>query len=428
MWVGLLLVALFAVACGSDQPAPTGTAPTGTTPTATDLTATPPTTPAPAPPLTATPPDATAEAGTPPEPEQPDEAPPAPTGLRLREVASGLSAPLQIVPRPTDRALLAVEQPGRVRILAEGGVRTWLDLTDRVLSGGERGLLAVAFHPDFPRDNRLFVHYSGQPDGRTVVSSIPVRDGRPDRARETVLLEHDQPAANHNGGMLRFGPDGRMYLALGDGGGAGDTYGNGQRSDTILGTILRLDVSQPGRLRAPPDNPFVSGGGHRFVWHYGLRNPWRFTFDDGWLYIADVGQDALEEINVRRAGRSGLNFGWPVLEGSRCFQSRSCDRSGLVPPTLEYAHADTGGCAVIGGEVYRGEALPDLQGHYLYGDLCAGFLRSARIVGGRVSERQDLTDQVGSVRGLLGFGRDRAGEIYLGLQDGRVLKIVPGGS
>lgn len=422
LWTGLVLVALLAVACGSDGPAPTATGPTATAPTATGPATTPPAT---TPPATATPPSRTDGARSSPEPDQTR---PAPTGVRAREVVTGLSSPLQIVPRPTDGALLAVEQPGRVRILGDGGARPWLDLTDRVLSGGERGLLAVAFHPDFPRDNRLFVHYSGQPDGRTVLSSIPVRGGRPDPARERVLLEHDQPAANHNGGMLRFGPDGRMYLGLGDGGAAGDRFGNGQRPDTILGTILRLDVSQPGELRAPRDNPFVGGGGHRFVWQYGLRNPWRFTFDQGWLYIADVGQDAIEEINVRRSGRSGLNFGWPILEGSRCFRSSSCDRSGLVPPTLEYAHADTGGCAVIGGEVYRGGALPDLRGHYLYGDLCAGFLRSARVVDGRVVGRRDLTDQVGSVEGLLGFGSDRAGEVYLGLQDGRVLKIVPAGS
>lgn len=349
----------------------------------------------------------------------------APLRLDLREVADGLSNPLQIVPRPGDGALLVVEQPGRVRVLAGGRARGWLDLSDRVLSGGERGLLSIAFHPEFPRDNRLFVHYSGQPDGRTVLSSIPVVDGRPRRGRETVLLEREQPAANHNGGMLRFGPDGRLYLGLGDGGAAGDRFGNGQDPGTLLGAILRLDVSEPGRLAAPPDNPFVGGGGHRLVWHYGLRNPWRFTFDDGWLYIADVGQDAIEEVDVRRAGVGGLNFGWPVLEGSRCFRQASCDRSGLVPPTLEYSHADTEGCAVIGGPVYRGRALPGLRGHYLYGDLCAGFLRSARIVDGRVVDRRDWTGQTGRVRGLLGFGSDRSGEVHLGTRDGRVLRLVP---
>lgn len=421
-----LLAAALAVACAGDDPADPPTAgPTGP-PAGSTATATPTPTPAPSPAPTTTAPDDG-------EARSPGDAAPtggsggaAPVRLDLREVAAGLSNPLQIVPRPGDGALLAVEQPGRVRVLAGGRARGWLDLTDRVLSGGERGLLSIAFHPEFPRDNRLFVHYSGQPDGRTVLSSFPVVDGRPRPGRETVLLEREQPAANHNGGMLRFGPDGRLYLGLGDGGAAGDRFGNGQRPGTLLGAILRLDVSEPGRLAAPPDNPFVDGGGHRFVWHYGLRNPWRFTFDDGWLYIADVGQDAIEEIDVRRAGVGGLNFGWPILEGSRCFRRPSCDRSGLVPPTLEYSHAETDGCAVIGGPVYRGGALPGLRGHYVYGDLCAGFLRSARVVDGRVVQRRDWTGQTGRVRGLLGFGSDRAGELYLGTRDGRVLRLVPG--
>lgn len=347
--------------------------------------------------------------------------------LELRTVLEGLSNPLQILSHPTDGSLVIVEQSGVVSAVRGENVETLVDVSDRVTFGGEQGLLGVDFHPSYPVDPRLFLHYSGAPDGDTVVSSIPLGDGGT-ASDEIVLLEVDQPAANHNGGSLRFGPDGMLYLGLGDGGGADDQFGNGQDPTTRLGTILRMDAdSTQDALIAPADNPFVDRGGDPLVWHYGLRNPYRFTFDRGVLYVADVGQDAVEEVATVAADDAALNFGWPILEGSHCFRAAQCDRSGLVLPTVEYTHADTGGCSVIGGEVYRGDAIRGLDGHYLYGDLCAGLLRSFELAGGEPAERWDWTEQVGGVEGLIGFGTDAAGELYLGFADGRVRRLVPAG-
>lgn len=333
--------------------------------------------------------------------------------LGLEEVAAGFDAPVQVVTRPDTGQRWVVEQAGRIRALADDGVTTVVDLTDRVRFGGERGLFAAAFAPGFPEDPRVFVHYSGAPDGRTVVSSLPLTgEELLDAGAERVLYTLPQPAGNHNGGMLRFGPDGLLYLALGDGGGGGDTFGHGQDPDSPYASILRFDVSDPQAAPAPE------------IWQYGLRNPWRFTFDEGLLITADVGQDAVEEVNATDAGRAGLNFGWPILEGDECFRARTCDRSGLVLPAVTYEHGD-GACSVIGGEVYRGRAIPALAGHYLYGDLCSGILRSARFgQAGEVLDERDWTGDVGGVEGLLGFGLDGSGELYLTFQDGRVARLV----
>jgi glucose/arabinose dehydrogenase len=223
---------------------------------------------------------------------------------------------------------------------------------------------------------------------------------------------------------VAFGPDGMLYLGLGDGGAANDRFGNGQRPDTLLGTVLRLDVSAgDGTYAIPPDNPYADGsGGAPEVWMYGLRNPYRFAFDESRIYIADVGQNAVEEVDVLPADTAGANLGWPVLEGSDCFASSPCDADGTVLPTVEYRHADTGGCAVIGGEVYAGEVAP-LRGHYFFGDLCAGFVRSLTVADDGTVTEIDWTPQIGAVDGLLSFGKDAAGEIYLTTQDGRVLRL-----
>ncbi len=349
--------------------------------------------------------------------------------LRLEPVSDGFDSPLQVVSPPDDERLFVVEQTGRIIVLDRGVRHVYLDLTDRVTAGGERGLLSLAFHPHFATNGRLFVHYSGD-NGRTVLAELHAADPAADQVEEStaqIVLTHDQPASNHNGGQLTFGPDGMLYLGLGDGGAAGDRFGNGQNPNTLLGTILRLDVDAGMPYAIPADNPFAEhGGGAPEVWQYGLRNPWRFTFDAGQLYIADVGQNAIEEIDVVPADRAGLNFGWPIMEGTTCYQQASCDRSGLVLPVLEYTHEATDGCAVIGGHVYRGQAIPALQGQYFYGDLCAGLVRSARVVDGQVRDEHDWTSQVGRVPQLTSFGVDSHGELYVTQQTGGVSRIVPG--
>lgn len=349
-------------------------------------------------------------------------------GIRLEEVATGLEASVLLTSPPDDPRRFIVEQSGRVRLLDDGELVTYLDLRDRVTVGGERGLLGLAFHPDFASNGRLFVHYSGE-GGATVLAEYEADPSasEADGSTERVLLTREQPAANHNGGTVTFGPDGMLYLGLGDGGGAGDSFDNGQDPGTLLGAILRIDVDGERPYEVPPDNPFVDGGGAPEVWVYGLRNPWRFTFHDDQLLIGDVGQDAVEELDVVSADAGGTNFGWPILEGSQCFRNDDCDPEGTELPVHEYTHDETGGCAVIAGEVYAGEELPALEGHWFYSDLCAGFLRSLRVEDGEVVDRRDWTSQVGRIEGVLSFGRDASGRVYLTTQDGRLLRISAAG-
>lgn len=361
---------------------------------------------------------ATGEATTEPSPTTTDRPTGAPA-VTTEVVADGFERPLQILPAP-DGQVLVLEQPGRVRTLSGDTV---LDLRDRVNDGAnERGLLGGAFAEDGTGEVRLYLHYSGA-DGSTTVAAFPWPDPRP--ATEQVMFTASQPAANHNGGSVLVGPDGMLYLSLGDGGAANDRFGNGQRTDTVLGAILRFDVSASTTELVPaPDNPFGQDG-HPAVWAYGLRNPWRIAFDDERLWVADVGQDAIEEVStVRFDQAAGANFGWPIFEGTRCFRG-PCDEAGLVFPVAEHTHDDDGVCALIGGVVYDGAAFPELEGHYLYSDACAGFLRT--IDGATADPAFDLTGQVGSLAGIMGFGVDAAGEVYLGMIDGRVLALVPAG-
>jgi glucose/arabinose dehydrogenase len=249
-----------------------------------------------------------------------------------------------------------------------------------------------------------------------------------DPATESVVLAVDQPFANHNGGQIAFGPDGFFYIALGDGGGSNDPLGTGQSLGDLLGSILRIDPRGGSPYAVPADNPFVGVEGARpEVWSYGLRNPWRFTFDraTGDLYVADVGQSQWEEVDFAAAldgaGR-GLNFGWSRMEGAHCLGGDTCDQTGLVLPMVEYDHGS--GCSVSGGYVYRGSAIPAMQGHYFYADFCTGFVRSARLEAGAVVEEADWpTLQPGG--NIPSFGEDSAGELYVISADGRVLKIVP---
>ena len=292
----------------------------------------------------------------------------------------------------------------------------FLNIGDRLTAGGERGLLGLAFHPDFPDDPRFFVNYTDL-EGDTVVSSFTAEAGadRADGDSEVVLLRIDQPYPNHNGGALAFGPDGYLYISTGDGGSGGDPHDNGQRMDTLLGKILRIDVdggSGDARYAVPPDNPFVDqSDALPEIWHLGLRNPWRMSFDreTGDLWIGDVGQGSWEEVDVARAGTGGLNFGWNRVEGFECFEGDSCDDPAYTPPVTAYSHDF--GCSVTGGVVYRGTAQPLLAGRL----RLLGLLRR-QPVGARPDERRAAGRPAGRRDGAR-YQRDRRGRGGRGLRD-----------
>ncbi|MEX2542306.1 MAG: PQQ-dependent sugar dehydrogenase [Trueperaceae bacterium] len=336
----------------------------------------------------------------------------------LEEIASGLQSPTAIVDAGDDSGrLFVLEQPGRIRIIADGQLlpEPFLDLSGSISDGGERGLLGLAFHPDYAGNGRFFVDYT-DPNGHTVVARYSVSADDPNRADSesaAEVLRVEQPYANHNGGQLGFGPDGYLYVSLGDGGAGGDPHDHGQNPATLLGTLLRLDVDAAEPYAVPADNPFVDNDDARpEIWAYGLRNPWRFSFDreTGDLWIADVGQNVWEEINLQAAGSGGgENYGWNVMEGAHCFEpSEGCDREGLVLPVIEYDHDQ--GCSVTGGYRYRGSALPGLAGVYVYADYCSGEIwgASPNDEGGWTSE--SLLQS--GVR-VSAFGEDESGELYL---------------
>jgi glucose/arabinose dehydrogenase len=359
-----------------------------------------------------------------------------PTGLAVGfdEVASGLVAPLAIAnANDGSGRLFVVQQGGQVRIVRRGvvGSTPFLDLADRISSGGERGLLGLAFHPRFPSDPRVFVDYT-DPDGNTRVSSFRVDPATPDRldpATEQRLVFVQQPFANHNGGALAFGPDGFLYISLGDGGSGGDPQGNGQSLKTLLGKILRIDVDRTeggGAYRIPSDNPFASGvGGARpEIWLLGLRNPWRMSFDraTGDLWIGDVGQDAWEEVDVQRAGApGGTNFGWNRMEGTHCFRpAENCSDSSLTLPITDYGHDQ--GCTVIGGDVYRGTGQAALVGGYVFADYCSGRVWAIDPAANRY-EAPALVAQTSHA--FTAFGEDEAGELFaVDIRAGTLLRVT----
>lgn len=353
---------------------------------------------------------------------------PSAVSLRLTTVAAGLDQPLFLTAPAGDDRLFVVERPGTVRVLQGGTVlpEPFLDIRPLVSTGGERGLLGLAFAPDYSASGRLYVHYTDTAgDSRLVEYRVSGSDpNRADPATARVVLTVEQPASNHNGGMVAFGPDGYLYLALGDGGGAGDTYRNAQNPSTLLGAILRIDPLSATPYAIPAGNPFVGGGGAPEVWVYGLRNPWRFAFDGHRLYVADVGQGSWEEVNVLTTASGGANLGWPITEGASCFGSATCDTGGLTLPVHQYSHSE--GCSITGGYVYRGSAVPELWGHYLYGDFCSGWVRSFRYTGTGVADGWDWSASLGSVDLLSSFGVDSAGEIYVTSLTGTVYRIERG--
>jgi glucose/arabinose dehydrogenase len=350
--------------------------------------------------------------------------------LAARLVVSGLRSPLDLQVAPGDRErLYVVEQGGRIRVVANGQLQAtpFLDVSDRISSGGERGLLGLAFHPQFATNRRFFVNYT-DPHGDTHVAEFRASSASAaDPSSERLVLFQAQPFPNHNGGGLAFDNGGRLLIALGDGGSGGDPLGNGQRLDTFLGKILRIDVDAGTPYAVPVDNPFRStAGAAPEIWAYGLRNPFRISVDrpTGSLYIGDVGQGAVEEIDVQTsASRGGPNYGWNVMEGSQCYSpSSGCNRVGLTLPVYEYTHAD--GCSVTGGVVYRGCRMPDLAGTYFFGDYCSGFVRSFRFAGGQATDVRSWTGLRG-INSPVSFGLDAEGEVYVVDLDGEVYRLEP---
>lgn len=322
------------------------------------------------------------------------------------ELVAELDFPIHLVPWAPGQALLATKD-GRVwtfdgEAVAETAV---LDIRDQVADRGEQGLLAVAVHPD--DSDRVFVHYSAN-NGDTVVSEV-TWDGE-GLVDEHTLLRLGQPAGNHNGGMLQFGHDGRLYLGLGDGGGGGDPFGHGQNTDTLLGGLVAIDVDDPDSAAE--------------LFQYGLRNPWRFWIEDDLVYIADVGQAAFEEVSVARL-EPGVNYGWPITEGLHCFSPPTgCDTEGITLPVVEVTHRDAGTCSITGGVVYRGAGIPEIDGHYFYSDYCGGYLRSFVYDEAQLVEEADWTDEVGGPAGrVVSFGLDGDGEMYVLTVD-RLLRVV----
>lgn len=323
------------------------------------------------------------------------------SGLAYEEVAR-VDFPIHLIPWET--AGLVAAKEGTVWLLEEGELSETavLDINEQVRNDGEQGLLAIAVHPQ--QADRMFVHYSAN-DGDTVVSEFGW-DGNA-WGDEQQLLRLDQPARNHNGGMIQFGPDGRLYLGLGDGGGANDRFGNGQNTDTLLGGLVAIDVDTA----------------ESELFSYGLRNPWRFWIEDDLIYVADVGQNAFEEISVSTLA-ADTNFGWPVTEGLHCFSPASgCDTTGQTLPVLEVEHDEGGTCSITGGVVYRGRLIPEIQGHYFYSDFCGGYLRSFRFEGGEAVDQTDWTDQVGRAGNVASFGVDGDGEMYV-LTTAAILRVV----
>jgi len=366
-----------------------------------------------APPVTAGVTSPAAEAGTGASEQQ--------AGYRLTRVRAGLGDAVYVTGAPGQaNRLFVVQQSGRIRIIERGRLLpgAFLDISRQISSGGERGLLGLAFHPGYARNGRFYVNYT-EPGGDTRVAEYRrANANRASPSSRRILLRIDQPFANHNGGHLAFGPDRMLHVATGDGGSGGDPEGNGQRLDTLLGKILRVDVDSRTGGRPygiPADNPFARGGGSPEIYSYGLRNPWRFSFDRarGDIWIGDVGQNEIEEIDHRvRGAANGANFGWNAFEGRARFSGGDpVNGSAPVAPVAQYTHSS--GCSVTGGYVVRGRGVPGLTGRYLYADFCSGRVWSIR-AGASPGGVREETGRLGvRVSNVTSFGEGNDGSVYM---------------
>ena len=368
-----------------------------------------------------------------------------PIALRLEQIDAGLglSFPVFLTAPPGDTTrLFVVEKGGLIKVVDRATnalIGTFLDITSLVSKGGEQGLLGLAFDPQYATNRRFYVSYTDL-NGASVVARYLRDQIDPDLAVSTadrMIITVAQPFENHNGGMIAFGPDNYLYIGLGDGGGGGDPFFNGQNTGVLLGKLLRIDINTDDfpndatrNYGVPPSNPCVGQMNVRGeIWSIGLRNPWRYSFDrqSGDLYVADVGQGSREEVNVSTsadgAGR-GINYGWNVMEGSLCYPLvAACSTAGLTLPAVEYNHG-SGGCSITGGYVYRGAAVPALQGTYFYADFCLGFVRSFRMVNGQVNNHADWT-ALNPGGNITSFGEDAAGELYVMTSGGGLFRIAP---
>lgn len=365
------------------------------------------------------------------EKDETQESAPSSTTLKLQTVASNLTVPVFLTaPRGDANRLFVLEQGGTIKVLdrTTGSVlSTFLTVTG-ITSGGEQGLLGAAFDPNYNTNGRFYIYFTDA-NGAITIARLLVSSTNPNRAApasQVILVSIPHPTFdNHNGGMLEFGPDGCLYAAVGDGGGSGDPNNNAQTLGSRLGKLLRIDSNTGTACTSGTVNPFILSGGNQLIWSYGFRNPWRFSFDGNDLYIGDVGQDAREEINVSagpNAGR-GLNYGWRLMEGSVCFNpATNCNNGNLTLPIVEYTH-DNRACSVTGGYVYRGQAIPVVQGTYFYADFCAGFVRSFRFNNGSTLEQTEWP--LLAAPSITSFGQDGSGELYILTKGGTVSRIVP---
>ncbi len=366
------------------------------------------------------------------------------TSLRTVRVAQGFSLPVYVTSSPNDATrLFVVEQGGRIEIIKNGTVlpTPFLNITSIVQSGGERGLLGLAFHPNYASNRRFYVYYTRQPDGAIVVARYTASEN-PDRANpgsaQTVIVIPHPGASNHNGGCIQFGPDGFLYFGTGDGGSSGDPPCNAQNGMVLLGKLLRIDVNGASPYVIPPTNPFVGDPAFRDeIWAYGLRNPWRFSFDrlTGDLYTGDVGQNTVEEVDFQSAASpGGENYGWKIMEGNNCFSSSNCinpppcNSPLFTDPIWTYTHTG-GNCSVTGGFVYRGNLIPSLRGTYFFADYCTAKIWSFQFVGGTVINFMDRTAELAprgaTINSITSFGEDANGELYIVDQGGEIFKILP---
>jgi glucose/arabinose dehydrogenase len=352
--------------------------------------------------------------------------------VTLDLVFDGFRQPNDVTAPAGDDRLFVVQRVGVIRILDESRTMldpAFLDLTDQVLAGGiEQGMLGLAFHPDYANNGKFYVYFTDK-GGNRQLSEFTVSATDPniaDPASEQIIFEYPQPEGStdirHYAGNVEFGPDGYLWVSMGDG---ADSRDQGQDPNTPYGTIVRIDVDNGDPYAIPPDNPFVDGGGMADVWAYGLRNPWRFTIDevDGLVYVADVGHADQEEVNVVPLSPGGYNFGWSDMEGTRCFHLQDCDAADYTSPVITYTHEE--GLSITGGYVYRGAEIPELAGTYFYSDWVRQWIRGFKFVNGQVTEARDWTEDLGGpVGSITSFGLDGHGELYVTTYEGAVYKFT----